>query len=116
MWYWRLTVAAPRTWWCCPTRRLLLFSRYLQQLVMESLGKELDLQGRVVSQGLSVYGNKGSTDQHAYGSNCGGSEQLLRHLRRGPARPCRASLEVDSGGVTCGDYLEGFLWHPGRAE
>src|SRR4029453_13857532 len=46
--------------------RLLLFSRYLQQLVMESLGKELDLQGRRVNQGLSVYGNKGSTDQHAY--------------------------------------------------
>ncbi len=46
--------------------RLLLFSRYLQQLVMESLGKELDLQGRVVNQGIAVYGNKGSTDQHAY--------------------------------------------------
>src|SRR5580765_2804589 len=46
--------------------RLLLFSRYLQQLVMESLGKRLDLQGREVDQGLSVYGNKGSTDQHAY--------------------------------------------------
>src|SRR5262249_43261696 len=44
--------------------RLLLFSRYLQQLVMESLGKQLDLEGRRVEQGLSVYGNKGSTDQH----------------------------------------------------
>ena len=46
--------------------RLLLFSRYLQQLVMESLGKEKDLSGNVVHQGLSVYGNKGSTDQHAF--------------------------------------------------
>src|SRR5262249_18838549 len=46
--------------------RLLLFSRYLQQLIMESLGKQLDLQGRRVNQGLAVYGNKGSTDQHAY--------------------------------------------------
>ncbi|MEI8312020.1 MAG: glucose-6-phosphate isomerase, partial [Verrucomicrobiota bacterium] len=46
--------------------RLLLFSRYLQQLVMESLGKELDLDGHVVNQGIAVYGNKGSTDQHAY--------------------------------------------------
>ena len=46
--------------------RLLLFSRYLQQLVMESLGKELDLSGRTVNQGIAVYGNKGSTDQHAY--------------------------------------------------
>ncbi len=46
--------------------RLLLLSRYLQQLVMESLGKELDLDGKVVNQGIAVYGNKGSTDQHAY--------------------------------------------------
>ena len=46
--------------------RLSLFSSYLQQLVMESLGKERDLEGRVVRQGLTVYGNKGSTDQHAY--------------------------------------------------
>jgi len=46
--------------------RLALFSRYLQQLVMESLGKEKDLAGRTVHQGIAVYGNKGSTDQHAY--------------------------------------------------
>ena len=46
--------------------RLLLFSRYLQQLVMESLGKRLDLDGKRVDQGISVYGNKGSTDQHAF--------------------------------------------------
>jgi glucose-6-phosphate isomerase len=46
--------------------RLLLFSRYLQQLVMESLGKRLDLDGKRVDQGINVFGNKGSTDQHAY--------------------------------------------------
>jgi glucose-6-phosphate isomerase len=46
--------------------RLEVFSRYLQQLVMESLGKKLDRDGREVHQGLAVYGNKGSTDQHAY--------------------------------------------------
>ncbi len=46
--------------------RLALFSKYLQQLVMESLGKEKDLDGKVVHQGIAVYGNKGSTDQHAY--------------------------------------------------
>ena len=45
---------------------LVLFSKYLQQLVMESLGKRLDRDGMVVNQGLAVYGNKGSTDQHAY--------------------------------------------------
>jgi glucose-6-phosphate isomerase len=44
---------------------LVLFPKYLQQLVMESLGKKLDLNGNVVHQGLTVYGNKGSSDQHA---------------------------------------------------
>ena len=46
--------------------RLQIFSRYLQQLVMESLGKSNDRNGSLVNQGLSVFGNKGSTDQHAY--------------------------------------------------
>jgi glucose-6-phosphate isomerase len=89
--------------------RLMLFSRYLQQLVMESLGKEKDLDGNVVHQGIAVYGNKGSTDQHAY-------VQQLRdgvlnffvtfievHKDRDTAR-----FEVEPG-VTSGDYLQGFL-------
>ncbi|OGV61721.1 MAG: hypothetical protein A3K19_25940 [Lentisphaerae bacterium RIFOXYB12_FULL_65_16] len=46
--------------------RLVLLGKYLQQLVMESLGKELDLDGKVVHQGLNVFGNKGGTDAHAY--------------------------------------------------
>src|SRR5437588_3430293 len=46
--------------------RLALISKYLQQLVMESLGQEKDLDGNIVHQGIAVYGNKGSTDQHAY--------------------------------------------------
>ncbi|HBP53743.1 MAG TPA: glucose-6-phosphate isomerase [Synechococcus sp. UBA8638] len=46
--------------------RLEVFSRYLQQLVMESLGKRCDRDGVAVHQGIAVYGNKGSTDQHAY--------------------------------------------------
>jgi glucose-6-phosphate isomerase len=46
--------------------RLELLSKYLQQLVMESLGKELDRDQNLVHQGISVFGNKGSTDQHAF--------------------------------------------------
>ena len=46
--------------------RLELLSKYLQQLIMESLGKQLDLKGTVVNQGITVLGNKGSTDQHSY--------------------------------------------------
>jgi glucose-6-phosphate isomerase len=89
--------------------RLLLFSRYLQQLIMESLGKELDLDGRVVNQGIAVYGNKGSTDQHAY----------VQQLREGVANFFVTFIEVlrdregDSmdvePGVTSGDYLQGFF-------
>jgi len=89
--------------------RLLLFSRYLQQLVMESLGKELDLQGRVVNQGIAVYGNKGSTDQHAYVQQLreGVNNFFVTFIevlkdRAGP------SMEVDPG-VTSGDYLQGFF-------
>lgn len=88
---------------------LVLFSKYLQQLVMESLGKEHDLDGNVVNQGIAVYGNKGSTDQHAY------VQQLrdgvnnffvtfieVRHGRKGK------SIEVEPGN-TSQDYLQGFL-------
>ena len=37
---------------------------------MESLGKEKDLNGKMVNQGITVYGNKGATDQHAYVGSC----------------------------------------------
>ncbi len=88
--------------------RLLLFSRYLQQLVMESLGKALDLEGRRVEQGLAVYGNKGSTDQHAYVQQLRDGANdffavLVRVLEAGGT-----GLEVEPG-VTAGDYLHGLL-------
>ena len=89
--------------------RLTLFSKYLQQLVMESLGKKLDLDGNVAEQGIAVYGNKGSTDQHAY----------VQQLRDGvnnffatliEVRKSRSgdSIEVEPG-VKTGDFLQGFL-------
>ena len=89
--------------------RLLLFSRYLQQLIMESLGKELDLEGNVVEQGIAVYGNKGSTDQHAY----------VQQLREGVDNFFVTFIEVLKDregnsmkvepGATSGDYLSGFF-------
>jgi glucose-6-phosphate isomerase len=89
--------------------RLLLFSRYLQQLVMESLGKEKDRAGAVVRQGISVYGNKGSTDQHAFVQQLrDGLDNFfvtfIEVLRDREGR----SLSVEPG-VTSGDYLSGFL-------
>ena len=89
--------------------RLELFSRYLQQLVMESLGKAKDLKGGPVEQGLTVFGNKGSTDQHAF----------VQQLRDGRNDFFVTFIEVlrDRAGVspvlkegTAGDYLAGFLY------
>ncbi len=88
--------------------RLLLFSRYLQQLVMESLGKRLDLDGKRVDQGISVYGNKGSTDQHAYVQQLrdGVNNFFLTFIR--VLEDGGKAVEVEPG-VTPGDYLHGFL-------
>ncbi len=90
--------------------RLLLFSRYLQQLVMESLGKEKDLQGQVVNQGIAVYGNKGSTDQHAYVQQLreGVNNFFVTFIEVLKDRDAKTALEVESG-VTSGDFLQGFL-------
>ena len=89
--------------------RLLLFSRYLQQLVMESLGKQLDLDGKRVDQGIAVYGNKGSTDQHAYVQQLrDGVNNFFVDVRPGAGRRAARPLEVEPG-VTAGDYLHGFL-------
>jgi glucose-6-phosphate isomerase len=89
--------------------RLSLLSKFLQQLIMESVGKKLDRQGRIVEQGLTVYGNKGSTDQHAY----------VQQLRDGINNFFVTFIEVllDRSGpslfleehIGTGDYLEGFL-------
>src|SRR5881396_3607560 len=89
--------------------RLALFSKYLQQLVMESLGKEKDRDGKIVHQGIAVYGNKGSTDQHAY----------VQQLRDGIPNFFVTFIEVQKdratapvkveGDFTSGDYLHGFL-------
>ncbi|CAE7427545.1 pgi [Symbiodinium sp. CCMP2592] len=113
--------------------RLQLFGRYLQQLVMESLGKApvpskvsytancenceaRNLQGDMVNHGLTVYGNKGSTDQHA----------ILQQLLDGPddffavfiaaieGVHDNDSKEVETG-ITSSDYLLAFLLGTRRA-
>ncbi len=95
--------------------RLLLLSRYLQQLVMESIGKQRDRQGREVCQGLTVYGNKGSTDQHAFVQQLrdGRHDFFVTFVRvlRDRAGP---HFEVEPG-VTTGDYLDGFWQGTRRA-
>jgi glucose-6-phosphate isomerase len=95
--------------------RLVVFSRYLQQLVMESLGKRVDRQGAVVHQGLTVFGNKGSTDQHAF----------VQQLRDGRSDFVALFVQVLGDGLgdrepvakggNAGDYLQGFLLGTRRA-
>ncbi len=95
--------------------RLQLFSRYLQQLTMESLGKERDLNGQIVNQGISVYGNKGSTDQHAYVQQLreGVNNFFVTFIEVLKDRQGR-SLRVDEK-ATSGDYLNAFLQGTRRA-
>src|SRR5437762_9705937 len=89
--------------------RLALCSKYLQRSEERRVGKEKDLDGNIVHQGIAVYGNKGSTDQHAY----------LQQLRDGVLNFFVTFIEVDKdrhetaleveNGYTSGDYLHGFL-------
>jgi glucose-6-phosphate isomerase len=108
--------------------RLELFSRYLQQLVMESLGKELDLSGQKVNQGLAVYGNKGSTDQHAYVQQLRDglnnffavfvevlSDSCVKSKLAGELSKLNLSAFEVEPGITCGDYLSGFYQGTRRA-
>ena len=115
-WFWGTGGAGKKDMVILPYKdRLLLFSRYLQQLVMESLGKEprsRRQEGR--NQGIAVYGNKGSTDQHAY----------VQQLRDGVNNFFATFIQVlESGGLPIevepgtlpGDYLQGLLLGTRRA-
>jgi glucose-6-phosphate isomerase len=82
---------------------------------MESLGKRHDLGGAEVFQGLTVFGNKGSTDQHAY----------VQQLRDGRNDFFVWFVQVLSDGIgsrapvapgaNAGDFLQGFLLGTRRA-
>lgn len=87
--------------------RLILMSRYLQQLVMESLGKELDLDGKTVHQGLNVFGNKGGTDAHAFIQqlNDGRNDFFVTFIE---VLEDAAKANIAQG-VAMGDYLHGFM-------
>ena len=95
--------------------RLQVFSRFLQQLVMESLGKRLDRHGERVDQGLVVYGNKGSTDQHAYVQQLrDGRDDFFATFIQVLEDGAGSALEVEPG-ATAGDFLQGFLLGTRRA-
>jgi glucose-6-phosphate isomerase len=88
--------------------RLELLARYLQQLIMESLGKQRDSAGTVVNPGLSVFGNKWSTYQHYY-------IQQLRYVLSDffvtfvEVLADQENVVFVESDVTSGDYLHGFF-------
>jgi glucose-6-phosphate isomerase len=89
--------------------RLELFSKYLQQLVMESLGKELDRDGKKVNQGLTVFGNKGATDQHSYIQQLrDGLDNFFAVFVEVLRDRNVASLAVEPN-TTSGDFLHAFF-------
>ncbi|MDX9872725.1 MAG: glucose-6-phosphate isomerase [Clostridia bacterium] len=110
MWYYATGGKGQKDMVILPYKDALQYlARYLQQLIMESLGKEKDRDGREARQGISVYGNKGSSDQHAY------VQQLLDGVNnffvtfvevQGEARQEPLYLQDN---ITSGDYLQAFL-------
>ena len=86
--------------------RLVLLSRYLQQLVMESIGKEFDRDGNVVHQGLNVFGNKGGTDAHAFIQqlNDGRNDFFISFIE---VMKDPMDIPIEDG-IYMGDYLHGF--------
>ena len=87
--------------------RLILLSRYFQQLVMESIGKEKDLDGNIVHQGLNVFGNKGGTDAHAFIQqlNDGRDDFFVTFIE---VLKDAMELPIDAN-TKMGDYLHGFM-------
>lgn len=86
--------------------RLILLSRYFQQLVMESVGKELDLDGKTVHQGINVFGNKGGTDAHAFIQQLNDGRDdffvtFIEVLKDAMPIPLDENMKM-------GDYLHGF--------
>ncbi len=112
MWYYAGSGHGDRNMVVLPyADRLALFGKYLQQLVMESIGKERDRKGNVVHQGLTVLGNKGSTDQHSYVQQLReGRNDFFVNFIEVLAEPERA----EGSTLHAGDCLHGFL-HGTRA-
>jgi glucose-6-phosphate isomerase len=87
--------------------RLVLLAKYLQQLVMESLGKAVDRDFQLVEQGLTVYGNKGGTDAHAYVQQLqdGRNDFFITFVE---VLEDAEQYDMETG-LTMGDYLHNFM-------
>ena len=90
--------------------KLDLFGKFLQQLYMESLGKTLETDKGPKYNGLSIFGNKGTTDQHSYVQQllAGHNDFFAVFINVLREKGQAADTAVEEGGVTMGDYLLAF--------
>lgn len=92
-----------------------LFAKYLQQLTMESLGKEYDLDGKLVKQGLAVLGNKGTSDQHSYVQQLVGGPDNIFVVFVQVLKDREGNSRIIGENSTSGDYLNAFMLGTKRA-
>jgi glucose-6-phosphate isomerase len=110
MWYWLGNGRGDRRMVVVPYKdRLFPLVRYVQALAMESLGKTTNRSSTKVEQGLTVYGGRGSTDQHGFFQQLrdGTPDFFVTFVSVHHDRPGR-SIEV-APGLTLGDHLFGYL-------
>ncbi|MCL1804895.1 MAG: glucose-6-phosphate isomerase [Clostridiales bacterium] len=90
--------------------KLDLWGKFLQQLFMESLGKTLETDNGPRHSGLSIFGNKGTTDQHSYVQQllAGHNDFFAIFIKVLQEKGQAVDTEVEEGGVTMGDYLLAF--------
>jgi len=97
--------------------KLELWGKYLQQLYMESLGKTRETGDGPRQSGLSIFGNKGTTDQHSYVQQLLAGHNdffaLFFNVLRDKGQVRESAVE--DGGITMGDYLLAFCHGTMRA-
>ena len=90
--------------------KLDLWGKFLQQLFMESLGKTLETESGTRYSGLSIFGNKGTTDQHSYVQQllAGHNDFFAVFIKVLHEKGQAVDIAVEDGGITMGDYLLAF--------
>jgi glucose-6-phosphate isomerase len=90
--------------------KLDLWGKFLQQLFMESLGKTAETVDGPRHSGLSIFGNKGTTDQHSYVQQllAGHNDFFAVFIKVLRERGQAVDMAMEDGGVTMGDYLLAF--------
>ena len=87
--------------------RLGLLGMYMQQLIMESLGKEKTRSNKANPDSFSVFGNKGSTDQHSYIQQLREGKNDFLALFVTVLEQPKNNIEIEEN-ITSNDYLHAF--------